>query len=155
VSGEIGAMGCQRWCGGEFYCCAQRHRFLESVNGRPYQLLRQRSISGSLQYISVSGAGIFQSAKPVLRLSGIIQPAIVQVMFYRGIVRLGVSRAGPIGGTSPFFWGDCFFLLENTSEVIVYLGGLLIPPARGYVVQNQFLVDPFRRQRDAFDSSNC
>jgi uncharacterized membrane protein len=46
---------------------------------------------------------IFQSANLFFVLSGIIQPALVRVMFYVGIVRLGVSRAAPIRGTSPFF----------------------------------------------------
>ncbi len=57
---------------------------------------------------------IFQSANLFFVLSGIIQPAIVRVMFYVGIVRLGVSRAGPIRGTSPFFAVAIAFLcFEN------------------------------------------
>ena len=46
---------------------------------------------------------ILQPANLFFVMSGIIQPAIVRVLFYVGIVRLGVSRAGPIRGTSPFF----------------------------------------------------
>jgi len=69
---------------------------------------------------------IFQSANLFFVLSGIIQPAIVRVMFYVGIVRLGVSRAGPIRGTSPFFSvAIAFFLFQERPELIVYLGGLL------------------------------
>jgi drug/metabolite transporter, DME family len=69
---------------------------------------------------------IFQSANLFFVLSGIIQPAIVRVMFYVGIVRLGVSRAGPIRGTSPFFSvAIAFFLFRERPELIVYLGGLL------------------------------
>jgi drug/metabolite transporter, DME family len=67
---------------------------------------------------------IFQSANLFFVLSGIIQPAIVRVMFYVGIVRLGVSRAGPIRGTSPFF-PLAFFVFRERPEVIVYLAGLL------------------------------
>ena len=69
---------------------------------------------------------IFQSANLFFVLSGIIQPAIVRVMFYVGIVRLGVSRAGPIRGTSPFFSvAIAFFVFRERPELIVYLGGLL------------------------------
>ena len=47
-------------------------------------------------------------------------------MFYVGIVRLGVSRAGPIRGTSPFFSvAIAFFVFRERPELIVYVGGLL------------------------------
>ena len=82
--------------------------------------------SGPLHYISVSGGEIFQSANLFFVLSGIIQPAMVRVMFYVGIVRLGISRAGPIRGTSPFFSvAIAFFLFRERPELIVYVGGLL------------------------------
>jgi drug/metabolite transporter, DME family len=69
---------------------------------------------------------IFQPANLFFVLSGIIQPAIVRVMFYVGIVRLGVSRAGPIRGTSPLFSvALAFFLFHDRPGLIVYLGGLL------------------------------
>jgi uncharacterized membrane protein len=68
---------------------------------------------------------MFQSANLFFVLSGIIQPAIVRVMFYVGIVRLGVSRAGPIRGTSPFFSVAIgFFLFQERPPLIVYLDGL-------------------------------
>lgn len=67
---------------------------------------------------------IFQSANLFFVLSGIIQPTVVRVTFYVGIVRLGVSRAGPIRGTSPFFSvAIAFFLFRERPELIVYLGG--------------------------------
>jgi drug/metabolite transporter, DME family len=69
---------------------------------------------------------ILHSANLFFVSSGIIQPAIVRVMFYIGIVRLGVSRAGPIRGTSPFFSvAIAFFLFQERPQLIVYLGGLL------------------------------
>ena len=69
---------------------------------------------------------IFQSANLFFVLSGIIQPTIVRVTFYVGIVRLGVSRAGPIRRPSPFFSvAIAFFLFRERPELIVYLGGLL------------------------------
>ena len=69
---------------------------------------------------------ILQPANLFFVMSGIIQPAIVRVLFYVGIVRLGVSRAGPIRGTSPFFSvAIAFFLFHDRPEFIVYVGGLL------------------------------
>ena len=69
---------------------------------------------------------ILQPANLFFVMSGIIQPAIVRVLFYVGIVRLGVSRAGPIRGTSPFFSvAIAFFLFHDRPELIVYVGGLL------------------------------
>lgn len=69
---------------------------------------------------------ILQLPNLLFVLSGIIQPAMVRVMFYIGIVRLGVSRAGPIRGTAPFFTvALAFFVLRERPELIVYLGGIL------------------------------
>jgi len=69
---------------------------------------------------------IFQPANWFFVVSGIIQPAFVRVLFYVGIVRLGVSRAGPIRGTSPFFSvAIAFFLFQDRPGLIVYLGGIL------------------------------
>jgi DME family drug/metabolite transporter len=69
---------------------------------------------------------IFQPANLFFVMSGVIQPAIVRVLFYVGIVRLGVSRAGPIRGTSPFFSvAIAFFLFHERPELVVYIGGLL------------------------------
>ncbi len=36
-------------------------------------------------------------------LSGCLQPLLARLLYYVGIVRLGVSRAGPLRGTSPLF----------------------------------------------------
>ncbi|HUF41867.1 MAG TPA: DMT family transporter [Verrucomicrobiae bacterium] len=69
---------------------------------------------------------IFQLPNLLFVLTGSIQPAMVRVMFYIGIVRLGVSRAGPIRGTAPFFTvALAFFVLQERPELIVYLGGIL------------------------------
>jgi uncharacterized membrane protein len=69
---------------------------------------------------------ILQTANLLFIASGIIQPAMVRVLFYIGIVRLGVSRAGPIRGTSPLFSvAIAFFLFQDRPDFIVYLGGIL------------------------------
>lgn len=69
---------------------------------------------------------IFQPANLFFVASGVIQPAIVRVLFYVGIVRLGVSRAGPIRGTSPLFSvAIAYFLFQDRPGWIVYFGGFL------------------------------
>ena len=69
---------------------------------------------------------IFQPANGFFLLSGIIQPAMVRVLFYVGIVRLGVSRAGPIRGTAPLFSvAIALFLFHERPVLMVYLGGVL------------------------------
>ena len=69
---------------------------------------------------------IFQPANGFFLLSGIIQPAMVRVLFYVGIVRLGVSRAGPIRGTAPLFSvAIALFLFHERPAPMVYLGGVL------------------------------
>ena len=71
-------------------------------------------------------AEIFEPTNLFFVASGIIQPAFVRLLFYVGIIRLGVSRAGPIRGTSPFFSvAIAFFLFDDRPALIVYLGGLL------------------------------
>lgn len=42
-------------------------------------------------------------ATPYFFLSGCLQPLLARILFYMGIVRLGVSRASPLRGTSPLF----------------------------------------------------
>lgn len=59
-------------------------------------------------------------------LSGLIQPALVRILFYIGIIRLGVSRAGPIRGTTPLFsLIIAFFWLHERPGALVYGGALL------------------------------
>ncbi len=59
-------------------------------------------------------------------LSGLIQPALVRILFYTAIVRLGVSRAGPIRGISPLFaLAIAFFLLQERPALVVYFGAVL------------------------------
>lgn len=59
-------------------------------------------------------------------LSGVIQPALVRLLFYTGIVRLGVSRAGPIRGTSPLFsLIIAFYFLQERPGLLVYGGAVL------------------------------
>lgn len=58
--------------------------------------------------------------------SGMIQPAMVRLLFYMGIVRLGVSRAGPVRGTAPLFsMIVAFFVLGEMPGLLVYGGACL------------------------------
>jgi len=69
---------------------------------------------------------IFHSANLYFVASGVIQPAIVRLLFYMGIVRLGVSRAGPLRGTSPLFaMALAFFVLSERPGMLVYSGAVL------------------------------
>jgi len=69
---------------------------------------------------------IFHSANLYFVASGVIQPAIVRVLFYMGIIRLGVSRAGPVRGTAPLFTlALAFFVLSERPGLLVYTGAFL------------------------------
>ena len=69
---------------------------------------------------------IFHPANFYFVISGLIQPAIVRVLFYIGIVRLGVSRAGPLRGTAPLFtMAIAFFALSERPGLFVYAGAAL------------------------------
>jgi uncharacterized membrane protein len=69
---------------------------------------------------------IFQPANLYFVASGVIQPAMVRVMFYMAIMRLGVSRAGPLRGTAPLFTvALAFFTLGERPGGWVYFGALL------------------------------
>lgn len=63
-------------------------------------------------------------------LSGCLQPLLARIFYYIGITRLGVSRAGPLRGTSPLFALvlAVIFLGERPTPP-VYAGTLLIVSA--------------------------
>ena len=69
---------------------------------------------------------IFHSANLYFVASGVIQPAMVRVLFYIGIIRLGVSRAGPLRGTAPLFtMALAFFVFSERPGPFVYAGAIL------------------------------
>jgi drug/metabolite transporter, DME family len=60
-------------------------------------------------------------------ISGCVQPLLARALFYEGITRIGVARAGPLRGTEPLFAtiiGVSF--LHEQPGVLVYLGTALI-----------------------------
>lgn len=60
-------------------------------------------------------------------LSGCLQPLLARLLYYVGITRLGVSRAGPLRGTSPLFALILAVLfLNERPTAAVYAGTALI-----------------------------
>lgn len=73
-----------------------------------------------------SAQQIFHPSNLYFVASGVIQPAMVRVLFYMGIIRLGVSRAGPLRGTAPLFTlALAFVALHERPGALVYLGAAL------------------------------
>ena len=59
--------------------------------------------------------------------SGCLQPLIARALFYEGITRIGVSRAGPLRGAEPFFAvAIAVIFLDERPGVAVYAGTVLI-----------------------------
>src|SRR5215470_12186792 len=60
-------------------------------------------------------------------ISGCLQPLFARALYYEGLTRIGVSRAGPLRGAEPFFATviAVIFLHEHPG-VRVYLGTILI-----------------------------
>jgi uncharacterized membrane protein len=66
---------------------------------------------------------VFHPANLHFVVSGLIQPAFVRVLFYIGITRLGVARAGPLRGIAPLFAAMiAFFVLQERPGLLVYAG---------------------------------
>jgi drug/metabolite transporter, DME family len=60
-------------------------------------------------------------------ISGCVQPLLARALFYEGITRIGVARAGPLRGTEPLFAtiiGVSF--LHEEPGALVYIGTVLI-----------------------------
>jgi uncharacterized membrane protein len=60
-------------------------------------------------------------------ISGCIQPLLARALFYEGITRIGVARAGPLRGVEPLFAAMiAVTLLGEQPGLLVYLGTVLI-----------------------------
>jgi DME family drug/metabolite transporter len=60
-------------------------------------------------------------------ISGCLQPLFARALYYEGIIRLGVSRAGPLRGAEPLFATIiAVTFLHETPGIMIYLGTLLI-----------------------------
>lgn len=60
-------------------------------------------------------------------ISGCIQPLLARALFYEGITRIGVARAGPLRGVEPLFAAIiAVTILNEEPGLFVYLGTILI-----------------------------
>ena len=60
-------------------------------------------------------------------ISGCLQPLFARALFYEGITRIGVARAGPLRGAEPLFATIiAIVLLHERPGIMVYLGTALI-----------------------------
>jgi drug/metabolite transporter, DME family len=60
-------------------------------------------------------------------ISGCLQPLFARALFYEGITRIGVARAGPLRGAEPLFATIiAVVLLHERPGIMVYLGTALI-----------------------------
>ena len=60
-------------------------------------------------------------------LSGCMQPLFARALFYEGISRIGVARAGPLRGVEPLFAAIvAVTFLNEEPGILVYLGSTLI-----------------------------
>ncbi len=60
-------------------------------------------------------------------ISGSIQPLFARALFYQGITRIGVARAGPLRGIEPLFASAiAIVLLHERPGWLVFLGTILI-----------------------------
>jgi DME family drug/metabolite transporter len=60
-------------------------------------------------------------------ISGCIQPLFARALFYQGITRIGVARAGPLRGIEPLFAAAIALIVFNEQPGLqVYIGTVLI-----------------------------
>jgi DME family drug/metabolite transporter len=60
-------------------------------------------------------------------LSGCLQPLLARILYYTGLTRIGVSRAGPLRGAEPLLSVSIAILfLDERPSLFVYGGGALI-----------------------------
>lgn len=60
-------------------------------------------------------------------ISGCLQPIFARALFYEGINRIGVARAGPLRGTEPLFAAAAAVVfLSEQPGILVFLGTVLI-----------------------------
>lgn len=67
-------------------------------------------------------------------LSGCLQPLMARVLYYIGMTRLGVSRAGPLRGTSPLFALTIAVLFLHERPTLLILGGTSLIVASVWLV---------------------
>jgi drug/metabolite transporter, DME family len=71
-------------------------------------------------------------------ISGCLQPLFARALFYEGITRIGVARAGPLRGAEPFFATlIAVVLLHERPGIMVYFGTALIMGSLWFISGSQ------------------
>jgi drug/metabolite transporter (DMT)-like permease len=70
---------------------------------------------------------IYSPAMIYYVISGCMQPLLARALYYEGITRIGVARAGPLRGVEPLFAAlIAVMILDEEPGLFVYLGTILI-----------------------------
>ena len=78
-------------------------------------------------------------------ISGCMQPIFARALFYQGITRIGVARAGPLRGIEPLFAAAIALLVFNEQPGLqVYIGTLLIVTSLWLISGKQEQNNPWR-----------
>ena len=82
-------------------------------------------------------------------LSGLLQPLLARILYYVGIQRLGVSRAGPLRGTGPLFAiiVAVLFLHERPNSFVY--GGTILTVAGAWLILSRMREEGEWRPIDA------
>ncbi len=67
-------------------------------------------------------------------LSGFLQPLLARILYYTGITRLGVSRAGPLRGTGPLFAVLVAVIFLNERPNSFVYGGSILTVAGAWLI---------------------
>jgi drug/metabolite transporter, DME family len=78
-------------------------------------------------------------------ISGCMQPIFARALFYQGITRIGVARAGPLRGIEPLFAAAIALLVFNEQPGLqVYIGTVLIVTSLWLISGKQEQNNPWR-----------
>ena len=70
---------------------------------------------------------LWSRAAVFFALAGCVQPLLARILFYMGITRMGVSRAGPLRGAEPLFALTLAVIyLRERPNVLIYAGTAVI-----------------------------
>lgn len=111
---------------GDAILVRQGSRYSNAASAALLSFLAATVVLWTLNWSRLSLDVVFSPASFYFALSGLIQPVLVRLLYYTGIVRLGVSRAGPVRGTSPLFaMTIAFFFLDERLGLTAYIGVVL------------------------------
>ncbi len=77
---------------------------------------------------------LWSSATIYFVLSGLLQPLLARILYYVGIQRLGVSRAGPLRGTGPLFAVIVAVIFLNERPNYFVYGGTILTVAGAWLI---------------------